>query len=175
MGAVATDWLRLARIHWAEKTWGYSMDIDGTQIGFEVDNNMLKGQYAITLDSQGLLAVNKEMELTKKMEMFNIISPHLEPPQKKELIKDIYRTANLPTAQFMPDDANVVDPNAPIPTELTPEAKALLESVGGSATPPVPGQDVAGSTTLPPIAAQDPNAAAMNPVANAGNGGAGRP
>jgi len=159
MGGVASDWLRLARIHWVEKTWGYSTDIDGAQTGFEVDNSMLEGQYSITLDSQGLLAINKEMQLTKKLDMFNIISPHLEPAEKKELIKDIYRSANLPTAQFMPDDANVVDPKAADPAAVPPADTAFTDMLGGGAT------DATAMTGLG--AGQDIYAASMNPVPNA--------
>lgn len=110
VGSVGEDWIAFSRMFWTEKQFGYVKDIDGVQRPMSFTNSDLKGSCYISLDSSGLFAMNKEMDLKKKMDMFSRFSPYFEPEQNKEFIRDIFRSANMNPNVYMPKEAKLKDP-----------------------------------------------------------------
>ena len=68
--------LQLCRKMWTTEQWWYVLDDNGNQIEFDkwVSAKDLTGWFNISLESEWLLAVNKEVEINKLMEIYNWLS-----------------------------------------------------------------------------------------------------
>jgi hypothetical protein len=149
--------LSLSRLlWWGDKgKWGYSRDLDGNVKDWTIKWEDLNSSYTLTLDSHGIFAANDETALTKLNDAYRTFWGDLQPEQKIELIKAIFRKMKLPVNIFMPPKATLVDKT------ITPEQTVLSDSIGtnGAPLPPLGETPAEGMTR------------AMSPQQNFGNQG----
>lgn len=156
IGRVGEKQLALSRLLWGgdKGKWWYSRDLDGNIQPWTIQWADLNNSYYLTLDSQGLFAANDESALTKYMDAYRTFWAELQPDQKIELIKAIFRKMQLPPSIFMPPQATLKN------LSVKPEDTALSDAIGGWAG-------------MPPIGETQSEAMvrAVTPQMNFGNGG----
>lgn len=156
VGKIGEKQLSLSRLLWGGEKgkWGYSRDLDGNVQDWTIKGEDLNSSYTLTLDSHGIFAANDESALTKLNDAYRTFWADLQPEQKIELIKAIFRKMKLPVNIFMPPKATLIDKN------IKPEDTSLSDSIGtnGAPLPPIGETEAEGMTR------------AMSPQQNFGNG-----